>query len=102
MAANASKVGLRYRLVVFKREHQCDVDVDALGGQHLNSRNALDGGGYLDHDVRPRYRLPEMPSLDNGCFGIVSGPWRDFEADKPVCAVTMVVHGSKNISRQLD
>src|SRR2546427_2804731 len=56
-------------------------------------------GGHLDHDVRPRYHLPEMPSLGDGCSGVVGGAWRDFEADEPVCTVAMVVHGSKNISR---
>src|SRR2546427_1084532 len=59
-------------------------------------------GGHLDHDVRPRYHLPEMPSLGDGCSGVVGGAWRDFEADEPVCTVAMVVHGSKNISRQLN
>src|SRR6185436_7759770 len=102
MTGNASKVGLRCRFVVFKREYQRDVDVDPLGSQHLDSRNALEGGGYLDHDVRPRDHLPQMSSLGDRCAGIVSGAWRHFEADEPVCAITMVVHGAKDISCQLD
>src|SRR5207244_2917757 len=102
MASETSNVGLRHRLVVSKREHQRDVDVDALGGQYLNGRNALDGSRHLDHDIRPPHDLPEMPSLGNGCSGIVGGVWRDFEAHEAVRAVTVVVHRSKNISRQLD
>ena len=102
MAVDASKVGLRHRLVVLKGEHQRDVDVDALGGQRLNGRNALVGGRHLDHHVRSRHDLPEMPSFGDGCSGIVGRAWRDFEAHEAVRAVTVVVHRSEDISRQLD
>ena len=102
VASNTSKVGLGNRLVVFKREHQRDVDVDALSGQRLNSRNACEGGGHLDHDVRASRDLPEMPGFGDGGFSVVGGAWRDFETDEAVCAFTVVVHRSKDISRHLD
>ena len=45
---------------------------------------------------------PEMPSLGDGCVGIVGDAWRDFEAHEAVRAVAVVVHRSEDISRQLD
>ena len=52
MPLDTPKVGVRHGLVVAKGEHQRDVDVDALGGQRLNCRNALSRGRHFDHDVR--------------------------------------------------
>ena len=102
VALNASKVGLGHGLVVFKREHQRDVDVDALSCQRLNRRNTLLRGRHLDHHVRSSHDLPEMPSFGDGGCRVVGGGWRDFETDEAVCAVAAVVHRSKDISRQLD
>ena len=102
VAVDTSKIGLCHGLVVSKGEHQRDVDVDALGGQRLNSRNALGCGWHLDHHVRSPHDLPEMPRFGDGCSGIVGRTWRDLEAHEAVRAVTVVVHRSKDISRRLD
>src|SRR4029079_1778074 len=99
MAIDTSEKGLRHSLVVSKREYQGDVDIDDLGGQHLNSRNALWRARYLDHHVRSCHDLPQMPRFGDGCSGIVGRTWRDFEAHETVRAVTVVVHRSEDISR---
>ena len=102
MALNAPKVGLGHGLVVFKREHQRDVDVDALSCQHLDRRNTLLSGRHLDHHVRSSRDMPEMPRFGDCGVSVVGRAWRDFETDEAVCAFTVVVHRSKDISRHLD
>ena len=100
--AQAAGVGGVHLLVAVDREQQGDIDVDALGDQHLDRLQPRLGCGYLDHQVVAMHRAPQVPSLLDRAVGVMGQVRRDLEADEAVGALGCVVHWSQGVAGGLD
>ena len=61
----AFDVGVRHRLVMRQRKHQCDIYVDPAGNELLDSRNSLARRRNFNHHVGPTDRTVEPLGLGN-------------------------------------
>ena len=98
----AGDVGLGHGVVVGQREHQRDVDVDALADEGDDGRDTLRRGRHLDQHVGPAQRGEEPPRLGHRAGGVVSQRGADLQADVAVTTVRAVVHGAQQVGGALD
>ena len=84
------------------REQQRDVDVDAVGDQIADRRQALGCRRHFDHEVRTIDRVPQALGFGDRGFGLLRQIGRDLDADKAVGAAAFLEHRKEHVGRLLD
>ena len=96
----AAQIGVGDLGVAPDREQQRDVDVDAVGDEFLDRRDAGARGRHLDHHVRPVEARGEFVRLAHGGRGVVRQVRRDFHAHVAVAAVGRAEHRQQHVGGQ--
>ena len=91
-----------HALVLLNCKQQRHIDIDSLGDELLDGRNALLGTGHLDHHIRPVHQLPEPAGLVNRSLGVAPYIGGHFEAHVTVAALGLVVDRTQNVRGVLD
>ena len=98
----AGDVGLGHLRVDLLREKQRHVDVDPLADQGADRRQTRLGTGDLDHQVAAVHLMPQPARFLNRLMGIHRQIGRDFEADKAVAPLRLLVDGVQCVGAFLD
>ncbi len=96
------EIGFQHRLVGVEREQQRHVDVDAVGDQAADGRNALVGARHLDHQVPAVDAAPEVLRLRDRRLGGEREIGRHLEADIAVGAFRLVPHRLQHVGGGTD
>ena len=86
-------------LVTLEREDQGDVHGDALGQGGGDGRQALEGGGDLDHGVRTVDLLPQLHGLLLGGFGLMGQTRIDLDGDAAIDEVGLLGDLTEDVGR---
>ena len=89
-------------LVDLDREHQRDVDVDAVGDALLDGGQALFGRRDLDENIGPPNPVKEVVRHRDGALRIVSHPGENLDADVTVFVFRLLVDGLEHVGGGLD
>ena len=98
----AGQIGFDHLLVDGLREQQRDVDVDAVGDQIVDRRQAFLRARHLDHQVLATDLAPQPLGFVDGALGVLGEIGRDFDADKAVGAMGGVVCRAQHVGGLLD
>jgi hypothetical protein len=94
----ARHVRVDHRFVGVDREQQCDVHVDAIGGESPNRLGSFRRTGDFDHHVAAIDGRPEPRSLGDRCERVVGGSRRHFDRHEPVGAVGLFVYAGECVA----
>ena len=84
------------------REHQRDVDVDALGDELLNRRNPFGRGRHLDHQVGTFQLLKITPRFSHCAFRVEGQVGVDLKTDVAVLAGALLIDRQEQAGRHAD
>ncbi len=84
------------------RKQQRHVDVDPLADQRADRRQTRLGAGHLDHQVAAVHLVPQPAGLLDRLMRVHRQIGRDFEADKAVAPLRLLVDGIQGIGALLD
>ncbi len=98
----ARDVGFRHALVNILGEQQCDVDIDALADELLESRYAFLCAGDFNHGVRAAHQFPQSPSFIQSFLRFMREIRRYLEAHVTIAAFRLFVNLLKGIGRVLN
>src|SRR2546422_253039 len=93
----AADEGARDVLVDLDREHQCNVDVHAIGDALLDGGESGIGRRDLDEDVRPPDAIEEIVRHRDRALRIVGNARQDLDADVAVLVLRLLVDRFEHI-----
>ena len=93
------QIGLDHLFVDLLGKQQRDVDVDAVGGQVVNGRQAFRRRRDFDHQIFAVDFPPQSPRLIDGCLGVHRQIGRHFNADKAIGAVGGIEYRTQHVGR---
>ena len=98
----AREVGVDDLFVACDREQQCDVDVDAAGGELFDRGYPGFRGGNLDHHVRSREPGPQVDRLRDGRLRVVGEVGGALERHEPVAPAARIVDRAQQVGGAAD